>query len=209
MGAEEITQMNRIHFFAIALLAAGCHNDKPAETTTTAAPGAQNGTMYNTTPTTSTTDQPSAVANSISQDDLDFINKAAQGGLLEVQLGQVAARQGTVSSVKTMGQKLSADHSAAYDELKGLAAKKGLNLASTLDSDHQKRLDELSKMGGTKFDKDYADYMAEDHEKEVRLFEKAAKEANDPDVRAWANKTLPTLRGHLSMAQDAKFKTNK
>ena len=74
--------------------------------------------MYNTTPTTSTVDQPKAVANSLSQDDLDFINRAAQGGMLEIQLGQVAARQGTAGSVKTMGQRLSNDHSAAYEELK-------------------------------------------------------------------------------------------
>lgn len=205
--------MNRIHTFAIALIIVGCSkNERPAETTsgtTYSTPSERPASQQNIPQNSAPESQRNVATPSVTQGDLDFINDAAQGALLEMQLGQVAARQGTSSSVKSMGQRLNTDHSAAYNELKAIASKKGLTLATTLDNDHQKRLDEMTKMSGAKFDKEYSDYMTEDHEKDVRAFEKAAREANDPELRAWANKTLPTLRTHLATAQDSKFKTNK
>lgn len=103
-----------------------------------------------------------------------------------------------------MGQRLAADHSAAYEELKDLATKKGLVLATTLDRSHQKKVDDIAQLSGSTFDKEYSDFMANNHEDEIRLFEKAAASADDADIRAWAAKKLPTLRSHLALSLDAK-----
>jgi putative membrane protein len=95
-----------------------------------------------------------------------------------------------------------ADHSAANAKLKALAAQKKVVLPSALDKGHQKDLDKLSKAKpGKDFDETYADLMEDSHDKAVKLFEGASKNATDPDVSAFASATLPTLRQHQKMAE--------
>jgi putative membrane protein len=93
------------------------------------------------------------------------------------------------------------DHSKANDELKQLATTKGLTLPATLSAEHQKTADELAKKKGKDFDKAYMNDMVKDHEKDVAEFQKQSTSAQDPDLKAWATKTLPTLQDHLKQAK--------
>jgi putative membrane protein len=133
--------------------------------------------------------------------DHDFIMDAAIGGLMEVELGRVAAQKGTSDAVKQFGQRMVDDHSKANEELMTLASSKGITLPTTLDDKHQKELTKMSAMSGAEFDRAYSKNMLSDHKKDVSEFEKESTRATDPDLKAFAAKTLPTLQQHLQLAQ--------
>lgn len=161
------------------------------------------GAMTDTTASTSSTPTTSsAAAATLSDADKEFVMKAAQGGMAEVALGNVAAQKGTDAGVKSFGTRMVDDHGKANDELKTLAANKGLTLPAEPDADSKKTQDELSKKSGKAFDKAYMQDMVKDHEKDVAEFEKQSTAAQDPDLKAWVTKTLPTLQDHLKMAKE-------
>lgn len=140
----------------------------------------------------------------LSKDDQQFVQKAAQGGMMEVRLGEVASQKAMSPQVKELGSMMVKDHSKANNELKDLAGKKGFALSTELESKHQSTVDRLGKLSGEEFDKAYVNEMVSAHKKDVDLFEKAAKSADDADLKAWAGKTLPTLQGHLQHVQGMK-----
>ena len=133
--------------------------------------------------------------------DHDFIMDAAMGGLEEVELGRIAAQKGTSEAVKTFGQRMVDDHSKANEELMTLAQSKGITLPTALDEKHQKEVTKLSAMTGAEFDRAYSKLMLSDHNKDVSEFEKQSTKGTDPDLKAFASKTLPTLQEHLQMAR--------
>lgn len=135
----------------------------------------------------------------------DFMLTAASGGMMEVTLGKMAQEKGSNADVKAFGQKMVEDHGKANTELKAVAATKNVTLPVELLAEHQKHVDEMSKMSGADFDKHYMSMMVEDHQKDVAAFEKATQ-YQDPDVKAFATKTLPVLKMHLDMAQKANAK---
>jgi putative membrane protein len=127
----------------------------------------------------------------------DFMKDAAIGGMSEVELGKLASTKGANAEVKKFGQMMVADHTKANAELKALAAKKNVTLPTEPDSSHKSLLDDMKGKSGADFDADYVDAMVDDHEDDVAAFEKQAQNATDPDVKAFAAKTLPTLKKHL------------
>ena len=133
-----------------------------------------------------------------SKKDQEFLQKAAAGGLYEVEAGSLAQSKGQSEGVKSFGAMLVKDHGAANEELKALAASKGVTLPATLQ-----RLQKIS--GDKNFDKEFVDEVGlDDHRQDIRMFEKASKDADDADVKAFAAKTLPTLRSHHDHAQGLK-----
>lgn len=144
--------------------------------------------------------QQAGMAN-MSSSDHDFVMDAAMGGLMEVELGHIAAQKGMSESVKQFGQRMVDDHSKANEELMTLATSKGMTLPTTLDEKHQKDVTKLSAMSGADFDRAYSKMMLSDHTKDVKEFEKQSTKAADPDIKAFASKTLPTLQEHLRMAK--------
>ncbi|MEP7213891.1 MAG: DUF4142 domain-containing protein [Acidobacteriota bacterium] len=127
----------------------------------------------------------------------DFMTEAAIGGMSEVELGRLASTKGASAEVKKFGQMMVTDHSKANEELKALAAKKGVKLPTEPDSSHKSMIDEMKGKSGADFDEDYVEAMVDDHEEDVAAFEKQAQNSADPDVKAFAAKTLPTLKKHL------------
>lgn len=132
--------------------------------------------------------------------DRDFINKAAQGNLMEVQAGKLASQRALDPAVKNFGAEMVSDHSAANDKLKSLADSKQMPLADSVSPEEHDALGKLEGLNGTEFDKAYSQMMVKDHTTDVSEFEKALKKAKDPDVKAYAEQTLPTLRHHLMLA---------
>jgi len=140
------------------------------------------------------------VAHAASPDEA-FIKKAAAGGMAEVQLGKLAQDKGGDQKVKEFGERMVKDHSAANDELKQIASSKGVSLPGQMDPESQKTYDRLQKMDGAQFDRSYISDMVSDHHKDIAAFENEAKNGKDADVKAFARKTLPTLKEHLRMAE--------
>ena len=132
-----------------------------------------------------------------------FIRAADQIDLAEVKLGKFAEEHAANDAVKKFGERMVRDHSLMNKELHEITSKKGIKLAEGLDQKHQELMDELSKLKGSEFDRAYTKDMASGHEKVIEQFEIEAKNGRDPDVKAWAEKWLPTLREHLTLARDA------
>jgi putative membrane protein len=131
-----------------------------------------------------------------------FLSAALMGGMAEVDLGRLASGQASNEKVKMFGQKMVTDHSKAGDELKTLAASKQVTAPSDLDAKHKSEHERFAKMSAADFDRAYVADMVADHKKDVADFEKEAKSGQDPEVKAWAAKTLPTLQEHLRMIED-------
>ena len=141
-------------------------------------------------------------ANRLVGTDSSFITKAAQGGMAEVELGKLATERASNSAVKDFGQRMVTDHTKANEQLKTVAANKGVNLPEGLDAKDQATLNRLSKLNGAAFDRAYIDDMVKDHKADVAEFQKEADRGDDADIKAFASKTLPTLQDHLRMAED-------
>jgi putative membrane protein len=129
-----------------------------------------------------------------------FFTHAAQDGEAEVQLAELAQQKAADAKVKEYAARLQKDHSNANSELRAIVAKKGITVPGG-PGPHAAMKAKLEKMQGANFDQAYMRAMVDDHTKAVREFEMAAK-SPDEDVKAFATKTLPTLREHLKMAQD-------
>jgi putative membrane protein len=118
-----------------------------------------------------------------------------------VQLGDLAQQKGNSQAVRDFGKRMVADHGKANDQLKQIASKKGVSIPPSLSHSEQSMLEQLQNASGATFDKDYAKGMVKDHRQDIKQFQKAAKELTDPDLRAWAEQTLPILQQHLGMAE--------
>lgn len=130
-----------------------------------------------------------------------FMKEAASGGLMEVQLGKVAAEKGSHQRVKDFGKRMQADHSKANDQLKKIAAKKGVDLPTEPSGEHKSTMDKLTKLSGVEFDREYMDAMVDDHKEDIEKFQTQADKGKDPDVKKFASDNLPVLKKHLELAQ--------
>ena len=137
----------------------------------------------------------------VSASDRKFMEKAAMGGMAEVELGNLAKQKGGDAAVKEFGAKMVQDHGKAGDELKQIAASKGVTLPTSIGAENKREMDKLAKLSGDKFDREYMDHMVKDHKNDVKEFQKASKDTKDADLKAFATKTLAVVEGHLQMAE--------
>ena len=144
----------------------------------------------------------SAKAGALSSGDRKFMQEAAQGGMAEVQEGQMAAQKANDPEVKKSAEKMVADHSKAHDKLKQIASDKGVTLPTDLPASAQRENDKLSKLSGPAFDREYMKHQVADHKKVVSEFKSATKKTRDPDVKQFAEQTLPVIEEHLQMARN-------
>jgi putative membrane protein len=146
--------------------------------------------------------QIAALAANLSPQDQKFVKEAAQGGLAEVMLGQMAAMKTEEDAVKQFGQMMVKDHTKANKQLKEITTEKGVRLPAEVAPEHKALAARLEKLSGAEFDRAYMKEMIEDHEKDVKEFQKEADSGRDADIKKWAAKTLPTLQMHLKMAKE-------
>jgi putative membrane protein len=144
-----------------------------------------------------------ATAQMSQKPDQKFVREATMGGNAEVELGKMAADKAANPQVKAFGQRMADDHSKAGDELVSLANRKQISVSIEMDAKEKALRDRLMKLNGAAFDRAYMSAMVRDHEEDVRAFETESRSGNDPDVKAWAAKTLPTLQEHLRLAREA------
>jgi putative membrane protein len=141
----------------------------------------------------------------------EFVKKAGAGGVAEVQMGELGARKAKDGEVKAFAKRMVTDHTKANTELVVATKGKGLEIPSSAGTMHKAMIDRFQQQDADKdFDRDYMQQMVEDHKSAVELFEIAADDAQlDADLRAYAKKTLPTLRDHLKQAQTIESQLSK
>jgi putative membrane protein len=134
--------------------------------------------------------------------DTHFAKEAAQGGLAEVKLGQLAQEKGSNDLVKTFGKRMVDDHSKAGEKLKEVASRENITLPSGLSVKDQATYDRISKLNGAAFDRAYARDMVKDHETDVAAFQREVNGGKDDSLKSFASETLPTLQDHLKQAKE-------
>ncbi|RIJ37787.1 DUF4142 domain-containing protein [Pontibacter oryzae] len=135
------------------------------------------------------------------EDMSEFMTKAASGGMMEVELGKLAQEKGASQDVKNFGQMMVTDHTSANDKLKQLAMQKNIVLPDSMGEKHMEHVNELREKSGAEFDKAYMELMVNDHQEDVDLFQKAADNMQDADVKSFASSTVTVLQQHLDRAK--------
>jgi putative membrane protein len=135
----------------------------------------------------------------VDSDESAFMNKAAVGGMMEVDAGKMALKS-TNPKVKAFAQQMITDHSKANADLKALAVNKKVILPSVYPAEEKAHMDMMKKMTGADFDKHYIDMMVTDHDKTIALFKSGAS-SSDKEVKDFANKTIPVITGHFEKAK--------
>jgi putative membrane protein len=148
-------------------------------------------------------------SSSLSRDDANFLREAIQSGVAEVRLGELAQQRAQDPSLKSFGEMLVADHKKANEELRRLAEQKQLSIPMEISSKDQAMLDRLSSLEGARFDRVWERDTVDAHEKAIKAFKHAADNSKDPDIRDFAQKTLPTLEQHLREAKQLKSSDSK
>jgi putative membrane protein len=147
--------------------------------------------------------QAAGSATGLAAADREFAMKAAKDGQAEVELATMAEKKATSDKARSLAAQLRTDHDRANAELMEIARRKGANLDPAPGDEHKQMSSKLSTLTGASFDREYSQGMVKDHQKAIQLFEREAREGQDADLKAFATKTLPTLREHLRMAQAA------
>jgi putative membrane protein len=143
-----------------------------------------------------------AFAADVSMSDSMFLKKAAHAGHFEVEGSKLALKKSKNPEVQKFAKQMVDDHTKAGQELKALAMKKKVEVSAEPSFMQKGSLMLLGTNDGKNFDENYADNVGVDaHESTVELFEKAAKNADDADIKQFANKMLPDLKHHLEMAR--------
>lgn len=189
----------QIFSFATLLSAAfliSCNNDG-TDSGSTSDSAANSGTTMDTGMNAGAT----ATANAVSEADRTFMMEAASGGMLEVEAGRMAEQSAKNARVKNFAAMMIQDHTAANNELKALAPGKNVMLPDSMMAKHRQHIDMLKGKTGKDFDKAYISMMVDDHNEDVNKFQVTSNNASDADLKAFATKTLPTLRMHLDSAK--------
>jgi len=128
-----------------------------------------------------------------------FLTEAIQGNFAEAQMGELAQKNAQSQEVKSFGQMLTTDHMAANQKAKQAATSLGISPPEGPSAKQKADYDKMAKMNGAAFDKMFAQHMVQDHRKDIKDYEKAAKKQDA--AGQYAQGTLPALQKHLENAQ--------
>jgi putative membrane protein len=182
--------LGSIVMFYVILLS--CNSNDTTETTDATTNTATDATASTASSTTNVvTDEKSS----------DFLKKATNSGMAEVQLAKLAQQKATIDAVKNFAAMLERDHTAVNDQVKTLAGQRNVSLPAAPSDDKQKMYTDMEKKAGKDFDKEYISMMVKSHNDGISLFEDTKSNASDVDVKNFADKTLPTLKMHLDSAK--------
>lgn len=187
------------------LMIAAC--ERPIERNEQATPEAGEGGAGSPTATITPTTSPTASPlGNLSSFDQEFMMNAARGGMMEVQLGNMAAQKASSNDVKKLGQRMATDHSKVNQTLQHLASNLNVTLPQELKPEQQQEVSRLQGASGKEFDREYVSLMIRDHTMDISEYERAASEATNADLKRFASQTLPTLRQHLQLARSVASK---
>jgi len=137
----------------------------------------------------------------VQADASNFAVEAANGGMMEVELGKIAQENASNPRVKAFGEMMVKDHTEAGDNLKAIATSLNIALPDSVSNDSRKEIDHMKMKKGKDFDKAYVSMMTDDHKKDIAEFRKCADNCSDSTIKSFASNTLPVLMKHLDSIQ--------
>ncbi|MDI1309874.1 MAG: DUF4142 domain-containing protein [Methylotenera sp.] len=150
------------------------------------------------------------LADNVSGNDKSFMKNAAQSGHYEIEASKLALSRSSSQEVKDFAQHIIEDHQKAAKELQAIATKKGVELPTKPSLLQMTSIKMLQTHKGTDFDESYAEKVGVDaHKSAIDEFSKASEKSDDSEIKAFAAKTLPTLKKHLEMATVLEKKTDE
>ena len=184
-----------VFLFVLSFIIVACNNtNETTESTNTS-------TSSNTATDANTSTSPSNTGVVTDEKSKEFLTKAANSGMAEVQLAKMAQQKATIDAVKSFAAMLERDHTAVGDQVKSFASQRNVTLPSAPSDEKQKMVNDMDKMSGKAFDKEFISMMVKGHNDGISLFEDTKANASDVDIKNFADKTLPTLRMHLDSAK--------
>jgi len=139
----------------------------------------------------------------LAQEDIEFATEAAEGGIKEVRVGELAQQKATTPEVQQFGQRMVQDHGKANEQLMQIAQEKGIELPKEMPAEAQQLHDELQQKSGAEFDQAYMDDMVSDHQKDVDEFKQYVETGQDPDLKSFAEQTPDPRGAPAARARDA------
>jgi len=130
-------------------------------------------------------------------DDAQFAIQAVDKGMAEIEMGQLAIKNGSDKRIKNFGAMMIRDRTKADSKLEMIAKTKKISLPATIDTTEQRIISGLTKNTGKAFDKVYLNDIIRDHENNIKLYQAASKQLMDPDLRGYAAKNLMIFQRHL------------
>ena len=154
------------------------------------------------TPSPTGAASPTASPVALTAPEKEFLANAGRGGMLEVQLGNLATQKASSNDVKQFGERMATDHGQLGQKLQQLSSNLNVTLPQDLKPEQQAIVSRLEKLSGKAFDREYMKEMVSDHIKDISEFERAASQATNADIKQFVSEALPTLRDHLKMARE-------
>ncbi|MGE0128098.1 MAG: DUF4142 domain-containing protein [Blastocatellales bacterium] len=184
-----------LSLLCLAIAACETQQDRMAtETGTGITPSPMVTMTPTTTPTTST-------ATGISSFDQEFMTDAARHGMMEVQLGNLAAQKASSTDVKKFGQRIATDQSKIGQMLQQLASSLNVTLPQELTPGQQQEVSKLQDLSGKQFDRDFMSLMLKDHAEDITTYERAINQVTNAELKQFASQALPILREHAELAR--------
>jgi putative membrane protein len=136
----------------------------------------------------------------------DFMIKAAQANLAEIDMARIAMQKSQNPDVKDFANMIQKDHTEALEDLAGLMKDKGMSQPNILSPDAKADIEKMTALSGAEMDREFINAMVADHQKAIAMFREKANIAQSPDVKNYAEDQLPTLEMHLEKAQKLQSK---
>jgi putative membrane protein len=141
-------------------------------------------------------------------DDKSFAKRATVNGMIDVEMGKLAAEKGSSSEVKQFGQKMADERAKSNDQLKEIASRESIAIPDALTAKQRSHIDKLSKLSGEEFDQAYLKDQVKSQGNDVREYQMEAEDGSDAGVKNFAAQTLPSLQENLKTAKDLHQKSN-
>jgi putative membrane protein len=189
----------------VASLAVACNSSgNGSSSTDSSAVKTDSGTSSMGADTGSSTKKIEANPVSVSKADSTFMIAAANAGMTEVTLGNIAVSNSANDKVKEFGQMMIKDHTTAGDQLKKIAGTRNIMLPDSLSKESRKHVNDMEKKKGKDFDRAYINMMVEGHQKVLKQFEEEQQKGSDSELKAFVSQTIPVIKGHLDAVKSIK-----
>jgi putative membrane protein len=152
---------------------------------------------------------PALAQDKMDKRDLQSLQTLAQGDVAEVETGKLAQDKAASADAKKFGARMVQDHGKMLEEKKQMAQAKGVKLPDGPGKKHEAEMKKLQGLSGAAFDREYMSAMVKDHEEDLKLVQKTAQDAKDPELKAAAQKAEPIIKDHLEMAKQIESSLQK